>query len=56
VLEYAELDGSRPMGGTGPSIETRMGFDVEGIELKCRYDVGAGAVDFRGSYRNAGQA
>jgi hypothetical protein len=56
VLEYAELDGSRPMGGTGPSIETRMGFDVEGIELKCRYDVGAGAVDWRGSYLNSGQA
>lgn len=54
ALEYAELDGSRPMGGGGPSIETRVGFDVEGIELKCTYDVGAGAVAYQPLFKNAG--
>ena len=48
-IEYAHLDGQ-----TGPYTETRNGFDVDGIEVKCRHDFGAAAMDFRGVYRNAG--
>lgn len=54
VLEYAELDGSRPMSGTGPRVETRAGWEVDGQEFKVVYDVGAGAVGYQGAYRNAG--
>jgi hypothetical protein len=35
-------------------IETRLGFDIDGIEFKVRDDFGAGLVDFRGLYKNAG--
>ena len=49
-LEYAYLAGSE-----GPQIETQLGFRVDGVELKVRLDYGAGFVDFRGVYSNAGQ-
>ena len=42
-LEYAFLDGAE-----GPQIETRIGFDIDGIETKLRIDFGAGWIDFRG--------
>jgi hypothetical protein len=35
-------------------IETRNGFDVDGVEIKCRLDFGAKAIDWRGLYRNPG--
>ena len=34
--------------------ETRNGFDVDGVEIKCRLDFGAKAIDWRGLYRNPG--
>ena len=48
-LEYAYLEGA-----PGPQIETRQGFDVDGLEIKVRLDFGAGFVDWRGFYRNDG--
>jgi len=48
-LEYAYLEGA-----PGPQIETRQGFDVDGLEIKIRLDFGAGFVDWRGWYKNAG--
>lgn len=48
-LEYAYLE-SAP----GPQIETRNGFDVDGVEFRVRMDFGAGFVDWRGWYRNPG--
>jgi hypothetical protein len=49
-LEYCYLAGF-----PGPQTETRLGFTVDGIELKIRLDFGAGFVDWRGWYRNPGQ-
>ena len=49
-LEYAYLAGA-----PGPQIETRVGFEVDGVQLKVRLDFGGGFVDWRGWYTNAGQ-
>jgi hypothetical protein len=48
-LEYSYLQGSE-----GPVTETRNGFEVDGVEVKVRLDFGAGFVDWRGFYTNAG--
>ena len=34
--------------------DTRVGFDVDGVENKARLDVGAAVIDYRGLYRNPG--
>jgi hypothetical protein len=47
TIEYAYLEGQQ-----GAYIETRNGFDVDGVEIKCRLDFGAKAIDWRGLYRN----
>lgn len=49
VLEYARLRGQ-------PEVftETRIGWGVDGMEIKARVDIGAGAVDYRGAYKNPG--
>lgn len=49
TVEFAYLEGQQ-----GAYIETRNGFDVDGVEIKCRLDFGAKAIDWRGLYRNAG--
>jgi hypothetical protein len=49
VLEYAYLQGFE-----GPQVETRNGFDVDGVEVRCRLDFGAGGIDSRGAYCNPG--
>jgi hypothetical protein len=49
TIEYAYLEGQQ-----GAYIETRIGFDVDGVEIKCRLDFGAKAIDWRGLYKNAG--
>lgn len=49
VLEYAYLEGEN-----GPVVESRIGFDVDGLEIKCRHDFAAKAIDFRGLYKNPG--
>jgi hypothetical protein len=48
-LEYAYLDGAQ-----GPQIESRNGFEVDGVEIRVREDFGAGFVDWRSWYTNAG--
>ncbi len=48
-IEYSYLDGE-----PGPVVETRMGFDVDGAEIKVRLDFGCGVVEFRGLFKNAG--
>lgn len=45
-IEYAYLEGA-----PGPQIETRMGFEVDGVEIKVRLDFGCGWLDWRGWYR-----
>ena len=49
TIEYAYLE-SEP----GPQIESRAGFDVEGVEMKVRLDFGSGVIDHRGLFRNDG--
>jgi hypothetical protein len=49
TIEYAYLEGQE-----GVYLETRLGWDIDGIEFKVRDDFGAGLVDFRGLYKNAG--
>jgi hypothetical protein len=49
TIEYAYLEGQQ-----GAYIETRNGFDVDGVEIKCCLDFGAKAIDWRGLYKNPG--
>ncbi|MBF0187086.1 MAG: peptidase U37 [Magnetococcales bacterium] len=49
TIEYAYLEGN-----SGVHIETRNGFDVDGVEIKARLDFGAKAIDWRGFWRNPG--
>lgn len=49
TIEYAYLESEE-----GPQLFSREGFDVDGIEFKVRLDFGAGAIDHRGLFRNAG--
>jgi hypothetical protein len=49
TIEYGYLEGQ-----TGIYTETRMGFEVDGVEVKARHDFAAKAIDHRGLYKNAG--
>lgn len=49
TVEYCYLEGNE-----GVYTETRVGFDVDGIEMKVRHDFAAKALDFRGLYANPG--
>ncbi len=49
TIEYAYLEGQE-----GVYLENRIGFDVDGIELKARLDFAAKAIDWRGFYKNPG--
>jgi hypothetical protein len=51
TVEYAYLEGQQ-----GVYTETRMGFEVDGIEIKARHDFASKAIDWRGLNRNAGAA
>jgi hypothetical protein len=49
TIEYCYLEGQ-----TGVYIETRQGWEIDGVEIKCREDFAAAALDFRGLQFNAG--
>ena len=49
TVEYCYLEGQ-----TGVFLETREGFDIDGMELKGRLDFAAKAIDYRGLYKNPG--
>ncbi len=49
TIEYAYLEGQE-----GVYLESRVGFDVDGVELKARLDFAAKAIDWRGFWKNAG--
>ena len=55
-IEFAFLDGFSPdgLGGPGPTLQMREGFDIDGVEFKVRLDFGAGFLDYRGWYKNPG--
>lgn len=48
-LEYAYLEGNEE-----PQIETKAGFELDGVQIRVRLDFGAGFVDHRGWYKNPG--
>lgn len=43
TIEYAYLEGE-----SGPYIESRNGFDVDGLEIKVRHDFATKVIDHRG--------
>lgn len=49
TVEYCYLDGAE-----GPVIEQEVGFEVDGVSMKCRLDFAAAAIDHRGLHRAAG--
>ncbi len=51
TIEYAYLDGHE-----GVFTETKSGFEVDGVQIKCRHVFGAKAIDGRGLYMNPGLA
>jgi hypothetical protein len=48
-LVYAYLEGNE-----GVYTETRMGFEVDGFEIKARLDLGAAMIDHRTWAKNNG--
>jgi len=49
TIEFAYLAGEE-----GVQLETRSGWEVDGVEVKARLDFGAAAIDHRGMVKNAG--
>lgn len=49
TIEVAYLNGQR-----NPYLETQNGWNVDGVEFKCRHEFGVKAIDWRGLYRNHG--
>lgn len=47
IVELAYLEGQQ-----GLFTETRMGFEVDGMEVKVRQDVAAKVIDWRGLWKN----
>lgn len=49
TVEYCYLDGAE-----GPVVETKPGWEVDGVELKCRLDFAAKVIDNKGLHKGAG--
>lgn len=49
TIEFGYLQGEE-----GVMVESRVGFEVDGVQVKARLDFGAKAIDHRGLYKNAG--
>lgn len=49
TIEYAYLDGAE-----GVQLSNRIGFTVDGVELKAVLDFAAGVIDYRGLYKQPG--
>lgn len=49
TVEYCYLDGYE-----GPRIDTQMGFDVDGIQVRCAHDFAVKDIDFRGMVKSNG--
>jgi len=52
AIDMIEL--GRLQGESGPVLETQEGFEIEGMKMKVRIDIGVKAIDYRGFYKNAG--
>ncbi len=51
TIEHAYLEGHE-----GVFTETKQGFEIDGMQVKCRHVFGAKAIDYRGLFKNAGLA
>lgn len=49
TVEYCYLDGAE-----GPQISSRLGFTVDGVEVKASLDFAAATIDWRGLYKQIG--
>lgn len=49
IIEICYLEGQQ-----GVVMENKMSSDIDGMELICKEDFGAKALDFRGMYKNPG--
>jgi phage major head subunit gpT-like protein len=49
VLYYGTLDGQ-----SGPDLRQQEGFDIDGIQFRCRLDVAMKAADWRAIYKDPG--
>jgi phage major head subunit gpT-like protein len=49
VLFYGTLDGQE-----GPVVDQELGFDIDGLKLRCRLDVAFKAADWHAAFKNAG--
>ncbi|MGI0149485.1 MAG: hypothetical protein ACREDF_08150, partial [Thermoplasmata archaeon] len=49
IIVLATLEGE-----AGPRVDSRVGFDVDGLEIKISHDIAAKVVDFRGLWKNPG--
>lgn len=49
TIEYCYLEGNE-----GVYLETRNGFEIDGMEIKARLDFAAKAIDHRGLFKNIG--
>jgi hypothetical protein len=49
AIYHAYLSGAR-----GPQVETRTGFEYDGVQIRIRMDFGCGVGDFRPIFKNAG--
>lgn len=50
ILEYAYLAGS----GEGPMLDSKQGWEVDGVEFRIRHDFAVSALDYRGLVRSSG--
>ena len=50
-LEWAYLEGAE-----GPQVDTKAGFEIDGVQIRVRLDFGAGFVDWRSWFCNPGEA
>ncbi len=50
IIELGYLEGEE-----GPMVESRVGFDVDGLEIKARLDVVAKVIDWRGLHKDPGE-
>jgi len=51
TVEVAFLQGEE-----GPVVDSRIGWERDGVEFRVRMDVGTSPIDFRGMYKNNGTA
>lgn len=42
-------------GNTSPVVETKAGFEVDGVQIRVRHDFGCAFIDHRGWHANSGQ-